>query len=326
MAIECNKKVNFVDKPVDKGGREIMKMFKIASISIIFSFVGQGWAAISDIGPDAEKMAKWFSQEVAHATAFNAAANPQLPGEVHSLLGVEVGLSAGVSSTKVDKDGFNNLPLGQLETDGFDMPSDLMVGMPIVHGKVGLLWDLDLGLKFGRLSWDDTHKDAKSEIENTVWGVEIRRRLMGEGATGVVLPDVALSLAYDQSTGDVTRTEHYNDGTLNANTTLKSEWQTGAVTARVVASKQLVIFTPYIGAGYSRLMGDADTTMDVVGNASPGDAVNVSSKGSANADDDVLHFLGGVEFTFFPMLKINLGGLYADEDWAATAGLRFTFR
>ncbi len=300
-----------------------MKMFKIVSMSIVFSLFGQAWA---DVGADAKELAKWFSQEVAHATAFNAAANPQLPGEVHSLLGVEVGLSAGVSSTKVDKDGFNNLPLTELDTDGFDMPSDLMVGMPIVHGKVGLLWDLDLGLKFGRLSWDDTHKDAKSEIENTVWGVEIRRRLMGEGATGVVLPDVALSLAYDQSSGDVTRTEHYNDGSLDANTTLKSEWQTGAVTARVVASKQLLIFTPYIGAGYSRLMGDADTTMDVNEAGSSIGVGNVSSKSSAKADDDVLHFLGGVEFTFFPMLKINLGGLYADEDWAATAGLRFTFR
>lgn len=308
-----------------------MKMFKIASISIIFSFVGQGWAGLpEDIGADAKELAKWFSQEVAHATAFNAAANPQLPGEVHSLLGVELGLSAGVSSTKVDKDGFNNLPLGELEPDGFDMPSDLMVGMPIVHGKVGLLWDLDLGLKYGRLSWDDTNKDAKSEIENTVWGVEIRRRLMGEGATGVVLPDVALSLAYDQSNGDVTRTERYNGsvtgGNLDANTTLKSEWQTGAVTARVVASKQLVIVTPYIGAGYSRLMGDAETSMDVNEAGSSLGVGNVSSKSSAKADDDVLHFLGGVEFTFFPMLKINLGGLYADEDWAATAGLRFTFR
>ncbi|MBK8870819.1 MAG: hypothetical protein IPN19_07160 [Elusimicrobia bacterium] len=303
-----------------------MKIIKIALISIVCSFFGQVWADTSDIGPDAEKLAQWFSQEVAHATAFNAAANPQLPGEVHSLLGVEVGLSAGVSSTKVDKDGFNNLPLEELETSGFDMPSDLMVGMPIVHGKVGLLWDLDLGIKYGRLSWDDTNKDAKSEIENTVWGVEIRRRLMGEGATGVVLPDVALSLAYDQSTGDVTRTEHYNDGSLDANTTLKSEWQTGAVTARVVASKQLLIFTPYIGAGYSRLMGDADTTMDVNEDGSSLGVGNVSSKSSAKADDDVFQILGGCEFTFFPMIKINVGGLYADKDWAATAGLRFSFR
>jgi hypothetical protein len=41
----------------------------------------------------------------------------------------------------------------------------------------------------------------------------------------------------------------------------------------------------------------------------------------------IVQLLGGVEFTFFPTLfKINVGGLYATDDWAATAGLRFTFR
>jgi hypothetical protein len=54
--------------------------------------------------------------------------------------------------------------------------------------------------------------------------------------------------------------------------------------------------------------------------------VNVSGKNSAKADDDVLQLLGGLEFTFFPLCKINLGGLYAKDDWAATAGLRFSFR
>jgi hypothetical protein len=90
----------------------------------------------------------------------------------------------------------------------------------------------------------------------------------------VVLPDVALTLGYDQANGDVQRTERYvapvKGGTLDAATTIKSDWRTGAVTARVIASKQLVIITPYIGAGYSRLMGDAETSMEVVGTAAPG--------------------------------------------------------
>lgn len=62
------------------------------------------------------------------------------------------------------------------------------------------------------------------------------------------------------------------------------------------------------------------------GNRRAGRAVNVSGKNSAKADDDVLQLLGGLEFTFFPLCKINLGGLYAKDDWAATAGLRFSFR
>lgn len=305
-----------------------MKINKTLLFSLMGFLAGPVWATpLEDsILLDSQELAKWFSKEVAHATAFNAAANPQIPADVHNLLGLEVGFSAGASSTKVDTDGFNKLQLTELDQSGFDMPSDVVMAMPIVHAKVGLPFDLDVGVKYGYLSYDDTNKDAKSEVKNSVFGVEIRRRLMGEGATGVVLPDVALSLAYDQANGDVKRTERYAVETLDASTTMKSEWQTGAVTARVVASKQLLIFTPYIGAGYSRLMGDADTTMDVVGTDSVDGAVNVTAKGSAKADDDVLQFLGGCEFTFFPLFKINVGGLYADKDWAATAGVRFSFR
>jgi hypothetical protein len=309
-----------------------MKMNKPLLFSMIGFLAGHVWAADESlIQSDAQVLARWFSEEISHATAFNAAANPQIPADIHSLLGVEVGLSAGVSSTKVDADGFNGLPLQEIKTSGFDVPSDVLLAMPIIHAKVGLPFDLDVGLKYGRLNYDDTNGDAKSEVENSVFGVEIRRRLMGEGATGVILPDVALSLAYDQANGDVKRTERYvgpvtSGGSLNALTTMTSKWQTGAVTARVVASKQLLLFTPYVGAGYSRLMGDADTTVDVDGTDSFSNDVRVSSTGSANADDDILQFLGGCEFSFFPLFKINVGGLLADKDWAATAGVRFSFR
>ena len=84
--------------------------------------------------------------------------------------------------------------------------------------------------------------------------------------------------------------------------------------------------TPYLGLGYSRLFGDTDTTIDVVGSSVETGNVNVSEKSSANADGDLTQLVGGVEFTFFPTLKFNLGGLYAKDDWGATAGLRFTFR
>ncbi len=332
MAFKFSEKVSFVDKIVDKGGEKPMKFNKsLLFWAFLCVFVGSASAAVQDdILSDSQQIAKWFSQEVAHITAFNAAALPQIPADVHKLLGVEVGVEAGVSSSKVDQDGFRQLSLVSLNTSGFDMPSEMMLPMPLVHAKVGLPFELDLGVKYGRMDFSDSKNGVDSEVQNSVFGVEIRRRLMGEGATGVVLPDVALTLGYDQANGDVQRTERYvapvTGGTLDAATTMKSDWRTGAVTARVIASKQLVILTPYIGAGYSRLMGDAETSVEVVGTATPGGAVNVSGKNSAKADDDVLQFLGGLEFTFFPLCKINLGGLYAKDDWAATAGLRFTFR
>lgn len=304
--------------------------------TLLFSFLGffslgTVWGAdIAEIQSDAQQFGKWFSQELGHVTAVNALAGPQLPGEVHSLLGVEIGLSAIASSSKLDLDSYKNLSWNELQPEGFNIPSDVMVAMPMVHAKVGLPFSLDLGVKYGYAGYDNSENGAKSEVKNSVLGVEVRRRLMGEGVTGVVVPDVALTLAYDQARGDVKRTERYsgaiNSGQLNADTTVKSEWKTGAVTARVVASKQILIMTPYLGLGYSRLFGNTDTTVDVVGTAiTPGD-VNVSEKSSANADGDLTQLVGGVEFTFFPMLKFNMGGLYAKDDWAATAGLRFTFR
>lgn len=309
-----------------------MKINKTLLFSfVVFFSMGEAWGAnIGSIQSDAQQLGKWFSETIGHITAVNALSGPQLPGEVHNLLGVEVGISAVASSSKLDQDSFKNLPWEELQPEGFTIPSDVIVAMPMAHVKVGLPFDLDLGVKYGTVGYDDSEDGAKSEVDNSVFGVELRRRLMGEGVTGVVIPDVALSLAFDQAMGDVKRTERYNgaisSGHLDADSTVTSEWKTGAITARIVASKQILIMTPYMGIGYSRLFGDTDTTVEVVGTSvAPGD-VNVSEKSAANADGDLAQLVGGVEFTFFPTLKFNVGGLYAKDDWAATAGLRFTFR
>lgn len=306
--------------------------------TVLFSVIGflstspvWGTELEDSIRNDSQVFGKWFSEEIGHITAVNALSGPTLPGEVHNLLGVEVGLSAVVSSSKVDLDSYKNLPWTELQPEGFDMPADIMMAIPMVHAKVGLPFSLDLGVKYGHIGFNNTDNGATSDVKNSVFGVEVRRRLMGEGVTGVVIPDVALSLAYDQASGDLSRTERYgtllSEGdTLNADTTVKSEWNTGAVTARIVASKQILIMTPYLGLGYSRLFGDTDTQIDVVGASTTRGDVRVSEKSSANAEGDLTQLVGGVEFTFFPTLKFNLGGLYAKDDWGATAGLRFTFR
>lgn len=297
-----------------------------------FSFSPVWGTPLEDsIRNDSQVFGKWFGQEIGHITAVNAVAGPVMPGEVHSLLGVEVGLSAVASSSKVDLDSYKNLPWTELQPEGFDMPADIMMAMPMVHAKVGLPFSLDLGVKYGHIGYNNTDNGATSDVKNSVFGVEVRRRLMGEGVTGAVIPDVALSLAYDQANGDLSRTERYDTlleggGTLNADTTVKSEWKTGGVTARVVASKQILILTPYLGVGYSRLFGNTDTTINVVGASTTRGNVNVSEKSSVNADGDLTQLVGGVEFTFFPMMQVNLGGLYAKDDWSATLGLRFTFR
>jgi hypothetical protein len=134
-----------------------------------------------------------------------------------------------------------------------------------------------------------------------VFGVEIRRRLMGEGSDGWCYSRTwRLSLAYDQANGDVTRTEQYNGaGVTGANSTRRASnverpsGRPGPFHGRVVASKQVLILTPYIGAGYSRLMGDAEHHGEHHRNRFfAGTSEACLRKSSAKADDDHRSALG----------------------------------
>ncbi|MBI4396397.1 MAG: hypothetical protein HY548_04830 [Elusimicrobia bacterium] len=293
----------------------------------------------SDIQNDSKKTAEWFSKQVAEIMAFNTASTPLLPGDVLKVLGFEFGVAGGVSSSKLDVKGFRGIKLTAIDNAGgeISLPENVLAPGAVAHAKVGLPKGIDLGFKYGSLNFDDKTSDAKTDFKNTVIGVEVRKRLLGGGMTGVVAPDIALSAAYDSASGEITRKERYNAplrngvGTLTADTTWKTEWNSGAVTARAVASKTLLIITPYAGVGYTMLVGGADSTITTSGTLTPADPVDgaaVSQKvtGSADADKSFFQAVGGAEISFLPFMRLNLGYLWSEEDWAASAGLRLQFR
>jgi hypothetical protein len=145
------------------------------------------------------------------------------------------------------------------------------------------------------------------------------------------LPDLSVSLAYDTASGDVTRTELYNGpvaggGTLNANTTWKSKWDVGAVTARAVVSKKFFAITPFAGLGVTKMTGDTDTTVDI--SVNPGSTPGLVSgvvQGSAKNKETLGHALAGLEISPVPFFRLGLGGLVAKDHWAASLGLRVQF-
>ncbi|MBK7207840.1 MAG: hypothetical protein IPH91_06120 [Elusimicrobia bacterium] len=304
---------------------------KFLRFSILAFLLTSTVAVRADVTSDAAALSRWFSEELANATAFNAAASPQLPGDVHSLLGVELGVSLAVSSSKLDIDALDSLPLTDLNVDTVDMMSQLPIPLPVIHAKIGLPWGLDAGVKFGKFKFDNTDGAKKTEVANQVFGVEVRRRLMGEGVTGVLLPDVSVGLAYDTANGHVSLDDRY-DANLNlpgglaptADLAWDTDWRTSALTLRVVASKQMAIVTPYAGLGYTRLMGDAKTRLAI---QETGNAANATEGvASADADGNLVQVTGGLQFTFFPTLKLNLGGMWAPDNFAGTLGLQFNFR
>jgi hypothetical protein len=162
-----------------------------------------------------------------------------------------------VSSFELDVARYRALPLSALDNRGgeVNLPDRVPVPSALAHAKVGLLGGFDLGVKAGALNFKDETGDAETEYDSVVYGAELRKKLLGGGLTGAALPDVALSLSYDAASGEATRKERYNGalrsgGTLAADTVWKTEWNVSALTARAVASKTLLMITPYAGVGY----------------------------------------------------------------------------
>lgn len=289
--------------------------------------------ADADLYIDGGTLAHWFSEQLSNASAFSAAGSLPRPGVVHDLLGVEVGLSGAVTSTPLDVDGFHGLPLTRYDGTTVDLPSRLLMPVPVFHVKVGVPGGFDVGLRFGSANSNENTNDAKSEFKNRVVGVEVRRRLLGGGLTGVALPDVALAVSYDRSTGKVDRTEVYNGplsggGSLNATTRWKSDWNTSALALRATASKTLLMFTPYLGVGYAKYMGDTDTSINIAGTVSDPapTAIDQTSTAKAKPRSGEAQVTGGVEIAFFPLVHLNLGGVVGQKDWGANVGLVVGFR
>jgi len=305
-----------------------MKFIRFSLFAAIFS---SAVVCRADVTSDAVALSRWFSQELAAATAVNAAASPQLPGEVHSVLGVELGVSMAVSASTLDLDALDSLPLTDLNTSTVDMMSRLPIPLPVIHAKIGVPMGFDVGVKFGKFKFDSTDGAKKSEVANQVFGLEVRRRLMGEGATGVLLPDVSVGLAYDVANGHASLDDRYaanlnlpGGAAASSDLAWDTDWQTSALTLRAVASKQLAIVTPYVGLGYTHLMGDAKTRLAI---QETGNAANATEgAASADADGDIVQVTGGVQFAFFPTLKMNLGGMWSPDHFAGTLGLQFNFR
>jgi hypothetical protein len=287
------------------------------------------WA---DLASDSQKSAEWFSEELGELMAFQAASTHFLPGNTVGFPGGEIGIAGGISAKTLDVGRFRSFTFTELDNKSseIDLPNKIGAPVGVLHAKVGLPGGWDLGLKAGSASFDRSDDDAKIDFSNKIVGVEVRKLLLGDGLAGAALPDLSVSVGFDRATGDLTRTERYSGnalsgGTLTANTTWKSEWSVGAVSARAVASKNFLIITPFIGAGVTKLTGDTDTTVlvDVTGGSSG--LADAAAKGTAKAKKTLGHAILGFELSPLPFFRLNVSGLVAKDHWAGSLGLRAEF-
>jgi hypothetical protein len=213
-----------------------------------------------------------------------------------------------------------------------EVPERIGVPAGVLYAKVGLPGGFDLGTKAGGFDYKKDEGDASFDFKTKIYGVELRKRLLGgSGVSGAALPDLSLAVAYDRATGHLDTTDHYSGPlkggqTLDADLIGKTDWNVGAVSARLLLSKTVLIFTPYAGVGVTKHTGKARTSLSTVGTLTSVGPVNETVGADSDANDSYGSLTVGGEVAFFPFFRVNLGAMFAKDKTAAGLGVNFRFR
>lgn len=331
---------------------------KLRTAVLTAGFLGMVSAAHADITADINQtkanirqdsvlLSKWFSDLMADAAPYNSTTGAVIPKQL-KLWGFEIGVLAGASGTEVDVSGLRALPTTVVNTDDIDMVDTFPMPTILAHAKVGLPWGLDLGFRAGGIPETEVDEgDTTLEVDNTVFGIDLRKALIEEGVTRPF--GLTVGLNYTRAKGDMTIVQPYSanstiteagttyNATMNATGRGTSSWETQSAGAQVILNKQILFFNPYIGGSVNKNWGDADTTLNTAGSVTIVQANNTSNSrtdtfnetGAARTDIDSVdaRLLAGFELNPLPFLKFGVYGEYAgSENLSGTLGLRVQFR
>ena len=193
---------------------------------------------------------------------------PMAPAEPLHITGFDVSLE--VVATDIDDDK------KYWKTFIDDRDVDAILPVPRIHVQKGLPMNIDIGAMYASV--------PNSNID--LWGIEIKWAIL-EGT--VATPALCVRGSYSALSG-------VDDLSLNT------------MSADILISKGILIFTPYAGASAIRVSGSAD-----------------DSDADLDDEDDVIYkLLGGVQYSPFPLFVINVEvGLGEINQYGIKAGLRF---
>lgn len=299
---------------------------------------------------DYNLIGKWVNKELTEGFAYNAGSGNLFPADVIEFPGFEAGFMGGGTVWSLDLAGLRALELTSIDTapstgDEVDMENSFGMINTVGHVKVGLPFRMDAGIRFGEFAFDDDTGDADVEVENAVWGIEVRKRILGGAWTNIFFPDITVNVSFDSAVGKITRTEAYVEpktpatygGVLyqqeitSANT-WETRWNVQNVGVKGIISKQLAFFIPFLGIGINKNLGTTKTEIRTEGilsleasGAAQSISLNLLSKTEEDADDTTASFLMGLELKILA-LRLGLSAQFAGEFTSYYGGLRFQFR
>ena len=168
----------------------------------------------------------------------------------------------------------------------------------------------------------------RSKIKNKVIGLDLRNKIIEEGALKPFGLTVGINYTHADGSIDITNTYASLSTTVNGHTasvsdgmtTQHSDWKTDSVGLQAILDKQIFFITPYLGASINRNSGDINNSITTTGTpvidgtvADPADASyrrRASSTDKANKWD--ARALLGIDFSILPFVKLGIQGEYAE--------------
>jgi len=225
----------------------------------------KGLEALQDAG-------KSFSEKLAQSLPFNSTIGLNWSDAyIGQLLGVppRFGVGLTVGTTLIPLDEMSAL----FEMFDFDLPvKNFPIGLPLpsytAEARIGgLILPFDLGVKFGYIpSFNIPYVDIG--VRHLILGADLRYSLLPKNTpilklsigvgynylNGGLSRDINLDIAPFEFDDDITG-KKYSLSIENPNVALN--WQTHCFEAKAQASFFLILFTPYIGAGFSYAKSEA---------------------------------------------------------------------
>lgn len=290
---------------------------------------------------DIPVLTQWFSDQESLGLPFVSGGGQTMPASVcGTLFGVIPGFEVGANLSIF---GWQTKKISDLKVIDNDYVNKNLVALgmitPVIHAKLGLPLGFDLGVKYGKISnipIPALPSGMDVKFDTTLMGFEVRKRILGGGVAGLLLPDLCLSAGYSLYSGSVTVsypfTTNYSGMDVKFdNATFGVNWKDmSCISLGAMLSKNLIFITPFLGVQYNIYGGKVTTDISANGTLTvsplPVQSFNVPvSKTSDAASQSELRLLGGAELDIF-FLKIHLGGEYSMAGkYAANAGLRLQF-
>jgi hypothetical protein len=292
-------------------------------------------SAVAAVQADSVLISGWVSDQFKRAIPFNSTSGDVVPSQL-KIFGFEAGVEGVVSGTKLDANAFHNLGTSVIDTTQISIFDRLPVPMVLGHAKIGLPFGLDAGIRIGGIPSTSSDKGSTHvDVSNSVVGLDVRKKLIDEGITRPF--GLTLGVNFTRAKGHINASTPYNPN-LGSNVTFtnavgtgRTDWDTKSVGAQLVLNKQILFLNPYIGAAVNKNFGSINTTITNTGSASfgggPSQAYNSVGSASATPNSVDLRGLAGLELSFLPFMKLDIGGEIASQNQlAGSIGLRIQFR